>query len=413
MTLDGHHHVNRFNGLIAVRYLEGHSSEVRVLVRKLLLLQAHVRRADIRPRHFRCAVEIEVCFRVQRVADLHVVVGDAVLFTVINVRAEVTLDGHHHVNRFNGLVTVRYLKGHSSEVHVLVRELLLLQAHVRGTDIRPRRFRCAAEGEVLLGIQRVADLYIIAGDAVLFTVINMLTEVALDGHHHINRFNGLIAVRHLKLHIPEVRVDVRELALRQAHLCRTDIRPRSSCCTAEGEVCLLIQRIADLYLVAGHAVLLAIVGICTVMACDGHNHVNRFNGQVAISHLKHYRRKVRVVVRELIGSKTHVRCADVCPRGCCRSTEGEVRLLVQRIADLHIIAGHAMLLVVIGFRAVMTCNGHNHMNRFNGLMAVCYLERHFPEVLVLILELIDSQTHGRRAGVGPFGFCSSAEREVI
>ena len=82
---DGHSHVDRIHGLVAVRHVEGDLCEVIVRVRELLRAQAHVRRAGIRLSCLSLPVEGEVIRRIQVIADLHVVSADAVIFGVQGV----------------------------------------------------------------------------------------------------------------------------------------------------------------------------------------------------------------------------------------------------------------------------------------------------------------------------------------
>ena len=49
-----------------------------------------------------------------------------------------TSNGHCHINRVDGLVTIRHIEGNGSKVVVRVSELTCGQIHVRRTGIRSR-----------------------------------------------------------------------------------------------------------------------------------------------------------------------------------------------------------------------------------------------------------------------------------
>ena len=70
------------------------------------------------------------------------------LGTVIVNLGAVLGNGHRHINRFNGLITVGHLKGHRTEVAVGVGELACCQTHIGGTDICSAGHCIAAEYKV-------------------------------------------------------------------------------------------------------------------------------------------------------------------------------------------------------------------------------------------------------------------------
>ena len=328
---NGHRHINRIDRLVAVRHVEGHSCEVRVGVYELLCRQVHVRGARIRPGRRRCTVEGEVLRHViQSGIRGRGVAAHAVLFAVVVRRVVRTADGYHSVDRGDRLVAVRYVEGDTLEVAVRVRELATCQVHVRGARIRPGRRCCTAEGEVLRHVIQVGVCSRgVAAHAVLFAVIVRRVVRAADSYHSVDLLDLLVAVRHVEGHGCEVRVRIRELISRQAHVRGARIRPGRRCCAAEGEVLRhVIQAGVCSRGVTAYAVLFAVIVRRVVRAGDGYCCVDRSDRLVAIRHIEGHLREVAIRVRELLCRQAHGcgTCVSLCSLSC--AAEGEIALLI-------------------------------------------------------------------------------------
>ena len=96
-------------------------------------------------------------------------------FSVIVGRIVGANNGHDHINRSDSLAAVFFNnEGNLLEVLVVVRELISLQFHVRGTRIGPVRNSRTAEDDIFRYIIQVgAGTGAVAAHAVLFTVVGL------------------------------------------------------------------------------------------------------------------------------------------------------------------------------------------------------------------------------------------------
>ena len=160
-----------------------------------------------------------------------------------------TGDGHSHVNRIDGLVTISHIEGHNREVGVCICKLFRGQAHVRGTGIRAGSFCCTAEGEISFRVERIADLNIIPADTVFGSVIILSVVMAGNGHGDVDWINSLVTVSHVEDDLCEVAVYIGKLFPGQIHVRSTGIGAGSFSSAAEGEVSFRIERIADCHII--------------------------------------------------------------------------------------------------------------------------------------------------------------------
>ena len=253
-------YIDRVDRLVTIFNYEGHILKVAVRICELIGFQTHVSGSCICAGRQGASAEGEVCFRIQRVADFYLIPFYAVCSSVIILRIRMSGDGHGHIDRIDLLIAIDNDKGYLLEVFIQVGELFRCQIHIRLTGICAGSSCRAAEAEVIFRVKRAADFDFIAADAVFFTVVCSCILVPGNGHNHfIDRNNGLITVCHIEGHSSKVAVRVRELRLRQVHICGTDISAGSFCRTAEGEVILRIKRIADLNVITVHGVHLTII----------------------------------------------------------------------------------------------------------------------------------------------------------
>ena len=170
-------------------------------------------------------------------------------------------------------------------------------------------------------------------------------------------------------------VDIREHSRGETHAVGSDVGPG---CRAVGlqtyklEVFSSIGRMIDAHhLITGHRLSLSIVGQAVVVTSDGHHHIVRQDGQMAVRHVEGHIEVVVVVAEFTIES--HVEGTHQSGR---HRTVGfgtvvsVVRSSIHRIADGHIIAGHLFRGVVEEDRIHMTLNRHRHLTRSYLLVTV-------------------------------------------
>ena len=283
ITDNRHGCVNRGDRLVTVCHLECHRAEVFICIAELAGCQAHVCGAGVCPGSFIRSVECEVSFRIQRIADLRFVALDCVFCSVIRSAAVMADDGYRRINRRNGLVSVRDVEDNCIKVAVKICEGFFVQSHGCCTGVGSGCFTCWM-AEIILRIQRVADLNIISADGMLSAVIRIAPGMTGDGHRHADRLDCLVTVRNYKGHFSEVGVFVHEHICRQAHVCGTRFGPCRSSGSAEGEVIFRILRVVDTDVISADAMFFGIIVCRIVMPGNGHNHVCRLvNRQCAFS----------------------------------------------------------------------------------------------------------------------------------
>ena len=415
VTDDRNGDVDRFDRLIAVGDVEYDPVKVRIRIREHVLRKAHVRRADVGALRFRGAGEREVGFRIQRIADRHVVAGDFVLGSVVRIGAVVTDDrDDDRADRIDRDETVGDVEGNGPEVRVRVREHLLLETHIRRADLGTRRFRRAGEREVGFLIQRVADRHVVAGDLVLLRIVGHGIVVTDDRDGHVDREDLLITVGDVERDGSEVRVRVREHVLRKAHHRLAGVGACRSRGAGEREVRFLIQRVADRHVVAGDFMFGSVV-IGRVSMADDRNDDLACGGDsdVAVGDDERDARKVLVRILEHFLLEVHIRRTDLGALRFRSAGEREVGFLIKRVADRHVVAGYAVFRsVVIGRVVVADDRNGDFACRRDLLITVGDVEGNGPEVRVRVHEHLLRETHVRRADVGTRRFRSAGEREA-
>ena len=205
------------------------------------------------------------------------------ILSVIYRRIAVSGDPYGCADRNDGLSAVRYIERDLAEVLVGVCELLRRETHIHGSGVDRGCLSLARECEVVLLIQRIADLHIVAVDCVLFSVIVRRVAVACYGHKHlVNCGYRLVAVNDIECDSREVLILVCELIRGKTHLSRALFSPCSFILAAEFKVILAVQRIADLHIIALHAVLRAVVYRHVMSAPDGDCGVHRCYGERSV-----------------------------------------------------------------------------------------------------------------------------------
>ena len=108
------------------------------------------------------------------------------------------------------------------------------------------------------------------------TVINLLEVVGLPLDTVLVDFatrNLKRAIIDDKLNVGEVSVIVRELFATQLHVVGTDRSALGSGVTGEFNVVLDIELVTGLKLIAGHRLLVAVIRLGVLVACNGHGNL--------------------------------------------------------------------------------------------------------------------------------------------
>ena len=415
LTLDGYARGNRIDGLITVRYVEGHVFEIRIRVGELAGAQTHVGCTLVGLLRLFVAGEGKVGFSVQRIADRHIITAHNVLLTVIISYIMMTGNGDDNIFQFgNLLITVNNIEHDAGEVIVLIAEHGTVQVHVRGSDVSPCCFRGSGEGKVFFSVQRVADLHIIAADSVFLAVKRC--GIAVSGHRnaHADRIDFYETIRHIEGDIAKVFVIVDKLTSSQSHVCGAGISP---CCgrrSVEGEIVRRIQIVAEGNIVAADAVFCTVIGCCDLMSGNGHRRADRTDRLITIRHFKGHCTKIRIRIGELFCRQTHICRSGIGLRcGCC-TIEGEVVIhIVQRAVCCRGVSAHSMLSAVIAGRIVCTDNRYRHIDRVNGLIAIRHFKGYSAKIRIGIGKLAGSQSHLGGARICPDSFLFTVESKVV
>ena len=264
----GHGNIALFNGERAVVHDKLNIAEVCVLVCKLLCREAHIVGAGVSAACGGISAESEVVLCVQRIADGNVIAGNGLLAAVILLPSGIAGDGdgdligngsnaeraEHGIDVVVGCLGIRVesigkLVVHAADIgdgagHVVGRTFALNEA-------------VAGNGNRIVG-ERCFVVYLAVGRG---------------GHGNIALFNGERAVVHDKLNIAEVCVLVCKLLCREAHIVGAGVSAACGGISAESEVVLCIQRIADGDVIAGDGLLGAVVGLGGGIAGDGNSHL--------------------------------------------------------------------------------------------------------------------------------------------
>ena len=324
-------------------------------------------------------------------------------------------DGDSELSRLliDGLVAVGHVERHTAEISVGIRKLIGSQSHVRRTLVGTGSVGCAAEREVGLLIEVVAECGIIAAYLMLCAVVCHDVTMARNGHGSGNGTDFLVAVGHVECHAGEIRIRIRKLVGSQTHRGLTGIGTLRLSRTAERKVALLVERITDLHVVAAHAMLRAVVVGGIVMTGDGDHHISDCSDlQIAVGHVEGHIREVCIIVGKLVGSQTHHGLTLIGAFCLSRTAERKVCLLIEVVAECGIIARHAVLRAVVCYHIIVAGDGHGGSDRTDFLIAVGHDEGHVAVVLVLIRKLRGSQTHHGLTSIGTLRFSRTGEREV-
>ena len=292
VSFDGYYHFfrDRRDLHVTVCYLKGYIVEVLTLVCKILCRQAHHGRSGFRALRLCCSAEAEVVLRIQYIADSrYLIAGYLMLCSVIDLAVMVSFDGYYHFfrGRCDLHITICYIKCYFTEVFIFVLKMFFRQTHIGRSGFRALRLRCSAEAEITSRIQLIADgYYRIAGYPMLCPVVDCAVMVSFDGYYYCisSRSNFHVAIRYPKGHIAEVRTLVYKILCRQTHLSLSYGCTLRLGCSAEAEVVLRIQYIADSrYLIAGYLMLCSVVDLAVIVSYDGYYHFYRYRRNLQLT----------------------------------------------------------------------------------------------------------------------------------
>ena len=210
-----------------------------------------------------------------------------------------TGDRDGDVDRVDRHRAVDHVEQHRGEVGVLVLKLIRRKPHVGRAGVGTANVRCAAEGEVRLGVQRVAEGDVIAGDRVDFAVVVDRFGVTGDDDGRVDRVDRHVAVGHVEGDGSEVRVQVFKLIGRKSHVGGADVGGLGGIIPAKGEVGFGVQVVAERYVIPADAVRLAVKVGFRRMTGHGNGHVDRYDRHVAVGHVKCDGGKVFALIRKL------------------------------------------------------------------------------------------------------------------
>ena len=152
-THNRHRHNYRTDSLVTIRHLEGHSAEVRVCICELVSGKTHVGRTHNCSGCCGCTTEGEVVVHiVQCRAGCRCVTVHTMFSAIVSSGVVSTCDGHRHIYRTDGLITIRHVKGHVAKVVIRICELTYRKTHVGRTHNCSGCCRRATETEVSFGI---------------------------------------------------------------------------------------------------------------------------------------------------------------------------------------------------------------------------------------------------------------------
>ena len=214
---------------MTVSYVEGHGSEVRIMISELGFIQTHGVGSGIRATHCGRTTEREVSLGVQRVGDNHIIAGHTVQLAVVVHRVFRTLDSHHHRisccdaedTRLGSHRIIRIRSGlcrHGNRILTNTLTSFTTQGVNRSNTIS--RNSCNGSRQFRIGSSIV--------------VIYLALVISLNGDS--SRRYCLVTIGHFKGHRAKVCIGVGELTGSQAHRCGTHLSSRSASRTAEGVV---------------------------------------------------------------------------------------------------------------------------------------------------------------------------------
>ena len=292
VSYDSYYHFfrDRCDLHVTVCYLKGYIAEVRTLICKILCLQAHIGCSGFRTLRLGCSDEVEIAFRIQLIADSgYFISGYLMLFSVVDLAVMVSFDGYYHFfrDRRDLHITICYIEYYFTEVFIFVLKMLFCQTHIGRSGFRTLRLGCSAEAEIAFPIQLIADGgYLIAGYHMLCSVVDLAVMVSYDGYYYCisSRSNFHVAICHRKGYIAKVCTFVFEVCCRQAHIGLSYSCTLCFCISAEAEVVLRIQYIADFrYLIAGYHMLCSVVDLAVMFSFDGYYHFIRYRRDLQLA----------------------------------------------------------------------------------------------------------------------------------
>ena len=258
------------------------------------------------------------------------------------------------------------------------------------------------------------------------SVVNLGVAVSRQINQFRDRIDINPAVRHNEDDITEVCIDVCKLApmflvgIRRAdktHVGLTHNGSDSFGASAEREVIFRIQRVIDVHVVAGHFMFRAVVRLSVRMARDRNNHrVKRQNLHPAVRHNEGHIGEVGILILEVADRQTHVRRADFRAFRRRVAAECEVSYRVQRVIDLHVVAGYFMFLTVVRLSVRMARDRYDHRGkRIDRQQAFgvryCIIGRN-RRIVVLYSRFIDLVSLGSGVGDGAVRRHGSGEHRL-
>ncbi len=269
----GQGHIALVDGQAAVFHNELHVGEVAVLVGEVSCLQTHGVGVRIRFGNGSLAGEGEVACLVQVVIDGHVVAGDGMFVAVIGHGILVAGDGHNHFLGHRGynqgavLVGDGVIGGNVLPCRILdmrIGDDILHGAHVGDG---------AHHGDAGHGIACCQAVMAVAIGGMLRAVVHPFTIAGLHGHSL--GLNGHRAVGDNELHVGEGTVVVHEAVSREAHVGGAGMETLcfGGCAFGQAEVAGRVQAAGNaVHRVAGDSMLLAVIGVGSGVAVQGHHH---------------------------------------------------------------------------------------------------------------------------------------------
>ena len=220
----------------------------------------------------------------------------------------------------------------------------------------------------------------------------------------IDLVNLLITVGHIEGHRREVRISVGKLTFIKTHVCLTifistfhHVSTCSVSCTAESEVCSLIQRSTVSGIETAHTVFNTIVIRSVIVTDNRHCSIDLVNLLITIRHIEGHISEVRICIGELTSIETHVggTCISSLSRRVVGITiEGKVGNCVQRSTDGYIIAANAVFCTIVIRSVMMTFDGYYHRtHRVDFLITLGHVEGHCRKVGVRVGELTLEEVH--------------------
>ncbi len=396
------------DGQLTIHHHEFHIGEVVAGVGEVGSLHVHVVGIRIRAGHGVRAGEGEVSGGIQGVGNGHVIAGHGMGFAVVLHGVAVLGDGDSH---FVGNGGDGQLAGFRGDVVVGFQGVNM---QIVGEDVVALAYVQLAAGNggvhtLILGEAAAGD-----GHGVVFqclAIVHLFSGGALQGH--VPLFDGQGAVGDQEGHIGEVAADVGELIFLQTHGVGVRIRAGYGVRAGEGEVSFLIQVVVDADRIAGHFVLIAIVGQGRGVAGDGHGHFigdgGDLQGSIVVGDGVVVIHVVPCCIQDHSIGNLVFHFAHIGDGAC----DGDAVQLVPVSQPLVADAVGAVSLAVIDPFAVAGVDGQRP--GIHRQFAVGDHESHIGEGGVVVHEAGAGEPHGVAAHVGAFriGVDPSCQAEVI